>query len=462
MSRRIFFILSIALMSIFVGMCSFLKTEKDFNLVLITIDTLRADHLSCYGYGRNTSPNIDRIAEKGIIFNKVIAPSSWTAPSMVSLFTSVYPVNHGVKHGMGYRKNQTIHVQEVFASYLITLAEILKAHGYRTFGVASNLHLSEHFGFARGFDYFKCLPFWPAPSVNETIYSWENEIKNSGKFFLWVHYIDPHFPYSARTPWVEDYASQELTKELNLSKKEWIEIFNLIPVFKKYPQNLDNLIALYDSEINFVDSYIGKLIQKCDFDKDTLFIITSDHGEEFLDHEKLGHGNNLHRETINIPLIIKLPGGVSKKVVSEQASLVDIMPTVLELLNIDSPEHILGKSLLKTYDLPFWLKKILRRNDELQSIFSELDTKSNTKALITEEWKYIYDFNKKKGQLYNIQEDFLELNNFAGKRVKEASQFKERLFDWVSAAKKYPIKKQDMRLTPTEKEKLKGLGYIQN
>ena len=98
-SQRAILISFFLLMSIFIGMCSVWKTEKDFNIVLITIDTLRADHLSCYGYNRNTSPNIDNIAEQGTIFANAIAPSSWTAPSMVSLFTSVYPLSHGVIHG---------------------------------------------------------------------------------------------------------------------------------------------------------------------------------------------------------------------------------------------------------------------------------------------------------------------------------------------------------------------------
>ena len=119
-------ILSIFFLSIFIGVCAVSKTEEDFNIVLITVDTLRADHLSCYGYDRNTSPAIDKIAEKGIIFNNALAPSSWTAPSMVSLLTSVYPINHGVNHGIGYMKNRTIHIQEVFSSKLVTLTEILK------------------------------------------------------------------------------------------------------------------------------------------------------------------------------------------------------------------------------------------------------------------------------------------------------------------------------------------------
>ncbi len=306
--------------------CYAAQSDKNFNIVLITIDALRADHLSCYGYERKTSPNIDKIAEKGIIFNNAIAPSSWTAPSMASLFTSVYPINHGVIHGIGYRRNKTIHIQEVFLNELTTLAEILKTNGYTTLGVASNLHLSEKFEFARGFDYFQCLPFLAALPVNETIYSWEDEIKKSSKFFLWVHYFDPHHPYYARTPWIEHYTSKALTKKLNLSEKSWQKLTRFIPTFKKEPAALSNLVALYDSEINYVDSCLGKLIRKFGLNKNTLIIITADHGEGFLEHGKLGHGNNLYQETIHIPLIIKLPYSSKKETVSRQVNLIDIMP----------------------------------------------------------------------------------------------------------------------------------------
>ena len=192
--------------------------QNDINIVLITIDTLRADHLSCYGYERTTSPNIDAIAEKGIVFSNTIAPSSWTAPSMVSLFTSVYPINHGVVHGF-IKNGKTILNQEVFSPEMITLPEILKAHGYTTFGIAANLHLSEQFGFGRGFDYYTCLPWSPAPAVNKTLSAWRDTIKSSEKFFLWIHYFDPHQFYHARKPWIEDYSSSELMQTVNLSKK---------------------------------------------------------------------------------------------------------------------------------------------------------------------------------------------------------------------------------------------------
>ena len=442
-------------------MCCTSPMDKNFNIVLITIDTLRADHLSCYGYERKTSPNIDKIAETGIIFKNAIAPSSWTAPSMVSLVTSTYPTNHGVIHGIGYRKNKTIHTQEVFSDELATLAEILKANGYTTFGVASNLHLSEKFGFARGFDYFKCLPFLTAFHVNKTIYSWENEIKKSDKYFIWLHYFDPHHPYNTRTPWIYDYTYQALTKKLNLSKKTWRELSQLIPTFKEDSQALSNLLALYDSEVSFVDFWVGNLIQKFELDKNTLIIITADHGEEFLEHDQLGHGNNLYQETIHIPLIVKLPYSSEKKIFDKHVNLVDIMPTILHILNIDPPEQILGQFLLKREGLLSWLKEMFIEKGVTDYNFSELDTKSISKTIMTPQWKYIYDYKEKTEQLYNITSDRFELNNLADKEINQKNQLKEHLFEWVSNAKKYPTKKQGFKLSPEEKEKLKGLGYIQ-
>ena len=454
-------IASLSLVSFANEICYAASSDENFNIVLITIDTLRADHLSCYGYERKTSPNIDKIAEEGILFKNAIAPSSWTAPSMVSLVTSTYPTNHGVIHGIGYRKNKTIHTQEVFSDELTTLAEILKANGYTTFGVASNLHLSEKFGFARGFDYFKCLPFRSAFHVSKTIYSWENEIKKSDKFFIWLHYFDPHYPYLARNPWIEQYTYKALTKRLNLSQKTRIELSQLIPTFKEDSQALSNLIALYDSEVSFVDFWVGNLIQKFELDKNTLIIITADHGEEFLEHDQLGHGKNLYQETIHIPLIIKLPYSSEKKRFDKQVNLLDIMPTILHLLNLNLPEQTVGKSLLKREGILSLLKEMFIEKDAADYNFSELDTRSILKTIITSKWKYIYDYGDEIGQLYNIKSDPLEQNDLADEKTRKCNQLREKLFDWVSNAKQYPTKKQGFKLSPEEKEKLKSLGYIQ-
>ena len=442
--------------------------KRDFNIVLITIDALRADHLSCYGYNRNTSPNIDKIAEKGIIFKNATATSSWTAPSMASLFTSVYPVNHGVIHGLGYKKAG--YRQEVFSDKLTTLAEILKAHGYTTIGIASNLHLSEKLRFARGFDFFRCLPFVPADSVNGIICRWEDEIKKYGKCFLWIHYIDPHYPYSPREPWINHYLSEESMLQIsNLSDMSTRDLIIFYNKLKEDNQELSkqtmtmlkkNLLARYDSEINYVDSYIGELIQIFDQDDNTIIIITSDHGEEFFEYDYVGHGNNLHHETTHIPLIIKLPSSYKKGIVEKNISLVDVMPAILHTLNITAPDQTLGQSFWEKKGPLFWLKKMLLRKESSEYKFAELDNWYTLKSIITPEWKYIYDYKDNTEQLYNIKSDPMELNNLADKKAKQCNKLREQLFKWVSDSKKYSTTKQSLKLSPEEKEKLKELGYI--
>jgi len=455
---KYFALLSVIIIFFFAA-CSNQNTSKDnFNIVLITIDALRADHLSCYGYYRNTSPNIDKIAEKGIIFKNVIAPSSWTVPSMVSLFTSVYPINHGIVKG--FVKEQKIHNQNVFSDDLITLAELLKANGYNTFGVASNLHLGEKLGFARGFDYFKCLPFTSAPWVNKIIYSWESEINKSDKFFLWIHYFDPHLPYRSQKPWTEEYSSREITEKYELYNKNLSELNELISILQHDRAALSNLIALYDSDINYVDFYIGNLINKFKLDENTLIIITADHGEEFLDHGMLDHGNNLHSETINVPFIVKFPYNNRNGVIDQQISTLDIMPTIIDILNINPLEQMLGKSALKKKGLLFWLMKLLINKERDESEFTELDKKSVLKAILTPEWKYIYNYKDKTQQLYNIKSDPEELDNLADKKAKQCNQLKKQLLNWVATSKTYPVKKQSFELSQEEKEKLKAMGYV--
>jgi arylsulfatase A-like enzyme len=435
--------------------------QNDINIVLITIDTLRADHLSCYGYERTTSPNIDAIAEKGIVFRNAIAPSSWTAPSMASLFTSVYPVNHGVLHGIDYKKGETINIQEVFSDELRTLPEILQEKGYGTFGVASNLHLSEKFGFARGFDYFQCLPWVPAQRVNRTVAAWQEEIKHADKFFLWVHYFDPHHFYQARSPWIEDYTSKALTEELAFSKKTWSQLTALIPMLQQNPQALAHLIALYDSEINFVDSAIGNLFEELALDNNTLIIITADHGEEFLDHGGLGHGQSLYQEVIHIPLIVKLPYREKKEVVNSVVNLVDIMPSVLYTLKHSAPRQTVGRSFLDERGPFFWLKKFLPKKRVAANTFAELDIGFKQKTIVSAPWKYIYNFQDNTEQLYNLKRDPHELTNLSEGNNKQGERLKQSLLGWAETANTFAPQRTPFHLTPEEKKKLKALGYIQ-
>jgi arylsulfatase len=377
---------------------------------------------------------------------------------MVSLFTSVYPLSHGVIHG--FVKEKKVFKQEVFSDKLITLTEILQKHGYTTFGVASNHHLSGEFGFSRGFDYFTYLPSLPAQYVNNAVLPWKSKIKEVDKFFLWIHYYDPHHGYNPRNPWVNEYTPESLTQQLQLYKRRMVDLTKNIPFFEKNPEALSNLIALYDSEINYVDFHMGELINNFELDKNSLMIITSDHGEEFLEHGRLSHAHNLFRETINIPLVVKLPKSRTKKVVERNVNLIDIMPTILHLLGIESPKNIVGKSLLEEEKIFLWRDEISLMQDPDYD-FAELNRHSTLKAIRTPEWKYIYNFKNKTEQLYNITSDPSELKNLINEEENRSKRLKEELFNWITEAKKYPTKKKGFQLTPKEKEKLKGLGYIQ-
>ena len=326
---------------------------------------------------------------------------------MVSLFTSVYPINHGVTKGINVsiRKNK----KEVFSAELITVAEILKSMGYKTFGITSNMLLQKQFGFGRGFDYFTCLWNWtPADSMNKVIFAWEDQIKKADKFFLWVHYTDTHLPYHARKPWFDQYITDNISsREFNLAEKNVRKLRKLIPFLKKDQRLLSDLVALYDSEINFVDFHIGKLIDKLKLDKNTLIIITSDHGEGFLEHGNIDHGYGLYNELLHIPLIIKLPYSPKKERVDTLVNLVDVVPSILQVLQVDFPSHLLGKPFQQRISQNISSKNITNTNNPLAETFSELDTK-NVKAIITPEWKYIYNFKNKTEQLYNRKKGFVE------------------------------------------------------
>ena len=464
--------------------CASLKSGQ-CNIVLITIDTLRADHLSCYGYHRKTSPYIDSLAAGGIACTNAYAPSSWTTPSMASLFTSVYPINHGVINGIGLKMDQAIYVQNIFSPDLKTLAEVLQAHGYTTFGVSSHRNLDERFGFARGFDYFTCLPFLPAQAVNEAVLAREAALKQAEKFFLWIHYFDPHAPYTAQKPWAREYALEAQTEVLldlpALSGAELARLLQKCPdgglpdatqplcgYLKQLRQNYndnvinpqDHDIALYDSEISYVDNHIGMLMKRLNLSDDTLIVITSDHGEEFLEHGEMGHGHNLYQQTIHIPLIMKLPHRQEGTILNQPISLLDVMPTILDISAVSPPSSLLGKSFRNEQKLLFWLKKKMPVSD-IDYIYSEIDTSRTLRAIVAPPWKYIYNCKDAAGRLYNIVSDPLEKNDRGCNKTRERDRLRDHLLRWMETAKRYPTTTCDYELSAEDKNKLKGLGYLQ-
>lgn len=311
------------------------------NIVLIVIDTLRADHLGCYGYERNTSPSMDSVSENGIVFLNTRGQASWTLPAVSSIFTGL----NSREHGAGRRGNAVMAM-----NYDVpTIPLLLKRQGYVTKGIFNVFLLSEQFGFNKGYDSFSCdwLGHGRAGlSVDEGI-EWISTLDGTEPFFLSLHLFDPHDPYDPPAPFDEYF-----TPSGSEGTTWWPALAD--GSLDRSDENLEHLKGLYDGEIAWTDAQLERLfshLRSAGYADNTVIIITSDHGEEFLEHGSVGHGYTMHREILHIPLIISGPGIPSGATDSLLRSQTDILPTILELSSSEIPEHISGYSLLTT-ELP--------------------------------------------------------------------------------------------------------------
>jgi arylsulfatase A-like enzyme len=335
------------------------------NVVLITVDTLRADHLSTYGYERTTSLGLSQSMGGGVTFDNAISTSSWTAPAVASLMTALHPFEHQVRHGevpgFGHGRLAKVASQEVLSDTVTTLAEALRADGYETFGLSTNPHLSKSHGFAQGIDQFVRLSppkgnlrmdhvYADAESVNMAVAAHRSKIQASEKAFVWIHYLDPHSPYRAREPWLNEYVESVPGKPGNLPKS-----VNAPRVFERFgldSKSRDALLeAYYDSEIAYLSGQIQELLEGLGLGDDALYVFTSDHGESFHEHGSWGHGTSLYEVELHVPLIFRFPhhAGLTGHI-AEPVSLLDIMPTILDYvgvpMEIETESNMRGKLIL--------------------------------------------------------------------------------------------------------------------
>jgi arylsulfatase A-like enzyme len=321
--------------------------EPDYNVLVITIDTLRPDRLGCYGYGRPTSPRIDEFAARSVLFEQVVCSSPKTLPSHTSIFTGQHPRTH-----------KAISHESVVPQEITTLAEILKGRGYETTAFISSHVLDRKYGLDQGFD-----RYWQVneamrpkqremaqergidPTANEAL-SWLEE-NSSGRFFAWIHWFHPHRPYvpplEIRAEHVGEYLG-EANSSTEYIMKVWREEIELLDEDVRY------LSQLYDGEIMFADEQVGRVLDALELlgiaDK-TIVVITADHGEMLYEHEYyFGHDIALYEECIMIPLIIYHPGlDVTPKRLPGLVQSIDIFPTLLDFLGIGIPEATEGKTL---------------------------------------------------------------------------------------------------------------------
>lgn len=429
------------------GIFSEHKIEKieEPNVILIIIDTLRANHLSSYGYERETTPNIDKFASESYLFKNVIAAAPWTTPSIGSIFTSQYP------SVLGYN-DQPI----VLDSKFITLAEIFKENNYITSGVIAHQYISTSFGFDQGFDFYdeeNALGHGhiSSPSITKKAVSFLKDNQNK-KFFLFLHYFDPHYDYILHENYnyFPDYDGPLFSGE---------SIYTLREIAHSLSGNdIDYIKALYDSEINITDEHIGKFLdqlKELGLYKDALIIITSDHGEEFCERGDhwIGHTMKLYQELIHVPLMIKFPGNNKKKIINESVELIDLMPTIIDYVGFTIPD---------AYKLDG--RKINIRKPEKKKIFSETKRSASLQSVIWKGWKLIYDSTNKNKELYNLRKDPFELKNLASKNNKMTKKIETMLLEWnkyVELRKQlFNVESKQPKLSPEDIEILKSLGYI--
>ncbi len=338
--------------------CSGRDERSAPNLVLISIDSLRPDHLGCYGYPAPTSPTLDALAREGLRFDNAVSTTSWTLPSHAAMFTGLYDSAHGLVDN-GLRLDPAHR----------TLAEELARAGYHTAGFFGGPYLHPTFGLNDGFEVWEnCMANADealdanvfatqsrrlhgashaditSPRTLERVQSWIRSAPSDKPYFLFVHLWDVHYDYRAPQEYVEQF---DPGYDGPLTGEDFVRNPAVAPGMA--PRDFKHLMALYDAEIRFTDEHIGKMLEALKTAgklENTLVLVTADHGEEFLDHGRKGHQHSLFEEVVRVPMIAHWPGQIAAGgVASTQVRLVDLMPTFLSAAGVRNPPPSSGRDL---------------------------------------------------------------------------------------------------------------------
>ncbi len=423
------------------------------NLILISIDTLRSDRLGCYGYGRDTSPNIDRLAHEGVLFRDMVASSCWTLPSHASIFSGLYPSRHNaVRFGLAPIP-QTINL----------LTEYLWDLGYETAGFAGGGFVGNAVGFGQGFD-----RFWENPQTKadqgdtlqvplELAKPWMEERRDT-PFFVFLHTFQVHVPYNPPPPYDTmfdpDYLGPYKTAFTRNDASALVREDHFAPAL------VNHLSALYDGEIRAMDTAIGELrgfLESSGLAKNTCVIFTSDHGEEFNEHGSLQHWKaKLYEELVRVPLIVWCPSRLhGGRVVAGLVSHPDILPTALELVGGAAPSNLDGASLLPS---------LQRGAAPTRSVvISEVDgslekNRGSVRAVRTDRYKLIESQIDGTSMLFDLSADRAEKQNLLEQKPELAEALRTQRDQQLQA----PVAAAAPIVTPDEgvRERLRALGYI--
>ena len=442
------------------------------HVLLVNVDTLRADHLGAYGYERETSPFLDRLAAEGVVFEDAVANSSYTRESVAALFTGQLPSRSGASGWHAAPPDAAPH-----------LAERLRAAGYRT-GFLSNTVMLTQQGFTRGFDVVQHLPRrWDlsgmGPRLSERALAFA-ETADARPFFLYLHYLDPHAPYApdaafrarvggpAHDPPLALY--DDVEPRLGALRDEG---------FGPGDSRFDDLVARYDAEIAATDAALEQLhhgLAARGLLARTLWVVTADHGEEFLEHGWVEHGWTLHRESIHVPLLFWAPGGLAPARVAAPVSQLDLLPTLLALLGLPAGAAELdGRALFDAAGRPV---------GEPRPRVAELliPRRNVVRAVMHDGWKYVVAQRwvppERRGQrppkpvprveswgppvyeaLYHVRADPDERHDRLAEEPERRRALRALLAEQVASGRPLPDPAQAPAVDPEQAERLRALGY---
>jgi choline-sulfatase len=398
---------------------------RPLNVVVVTIDTLRADRLRCYGYANIETPVLDGIAERGVLFENAVAQSPLTPPSHASIFTGQNPTVHKVRNTGGF----------VLQSSARPLARILQEQGWDTAAFVGSAVLKKLFGFDNGFSVyddemprpggrteFRDDPERNASAVVNRAIQWLHARPSGKPFMLWVHLYDPHIPYSPPPEFANKYRNRP-----------------------------------YDGEIAYTDSQLGRLVAaleaKAPQDK-TIVGVLSDHGESLGEHGEHTHGVFIYDSTLRIPFLIAGPGVPAGVRVKQQARSIDFLPTVLELMGGAKPANVQGLSLVPAFSG----KAVATGVAYAETLYPKMNMNwSELRAIRTDRWKYI---RAPRPELYDLTSDPREENNVIDRHAQEAKRFEAQLKDVISPGGNGTEKVGTAMVDERVLEQLKSLGYV--
>jgi len=399
-----------------------ISREKIRNVLLISIDTCRADYLSCYGFKRKTTPNIDAVAAEGFLFENTISPIPITLPAHASMLTGTIPPYHGAHDNINYRLGQ----------FNVTLAEILKEAGFATAAAISAIVLDAQFGTAQGFDTYNdhfenivegnSVEQRRGDETTGIAIDWIEENKDKN-FFYFLHYYDPHANYQPPEPFASMFAQD-----------------------------------LYAGEIAYTDYCIGQVVTKLkelDLYDSTLIIITSDHGEMLGEHGERTHGYYIYQSNIKVPLIFKLPGKHKPKRITNIVGLIDIVPTVCHLLDIKSPSEVQGINILR--DIGKNASPQESRNIYCQCLQPTKYNGNSLLGVVTDSFKYIQTT---RPELYDMIKDQAEKNNLIAEQPQQARILKDKLAQIIERSVRKDSADSKMELDEETQRQLESLGYV--